>query len=66
MIKIVGINPITLDVYLSDGEKLHVKDFHDTPKVGYGVESFDDFGYRCIAIGDDTECVSCGLDNIGV
>ena len=58
MIKIVGINPITLDVYLSDGEKLNVKDFFDTPKVGYGVETLHDIGYRCIAIGDDSECVS--------
>lgn len=53
-------------MYLSDGEKLHVHDFISEPKVGYGVEMLDDIGYKCIPIGDDNECTSCGLDNIGV
>ena len=58
MIKIVGINPMSLEVYLSDGEKLHVNDFVNTPKSGYGVEMLDDIGYQAIPIGDAEECVS--------
>lgn len=66
MITIVGINPITLEVYLSDGTKIEARDFFNTPKVGYGVEMLHDIGYHAIPIGDSGECVSCGIDNIGV
>lgn len=58
MIKIVGINPMTLDVYLSDGGKVSAKDFFNTPKVGYGVGMLHDIGYEAIPIGDSGDCTN--------
>jgi hypothetical protein len=58
MVTIVGINPITLEVYLSDGDKVNCGDFFNTPKVGYGVEVLHDVGYRAIPVGDSGDCVS--------
>ena len=58
MVTIIGINPVTLEVYLSDGTKLNAKDFFNTPRVGYGVELLHDIGYEAIPIGDSEECVS--------
>ena len=49
---------IGIDVFLSDGTKVSARDFTDTPRVGYGVEMFHDFGYKCIPMGDAGECVS--------
>ena len=58
MVTIIGINPITLEVYLSDGGKLNARDFFNTPRVGYGVEMLHDIGWRAIPIGDSGDCVS--------
>lgn len=58
MTTIVGINPITLDVYLSDGGKVSAKDFFNTPKVGYWVQMLHDIGYEAIPVGDSGDCVS--------
>lgn len=58
MTTIVGINPITLDVYLSDGGKVSAKDFFNTPKVGYGVHMLHDIGYEAIPVGDSGDCGS--------
>ena len=61
MITIVGINPITLDVYLSDGCKVSAKDFFNTPKVGYGVQMLHDIGYEAIPVGDSDESCTNGV-----
>lgn len=58
MITIVGMNPITLDVYLSDGQKVSARDFYNVPKVGYGVKMLHDIGYEAIPIGEVSECVN--------
>ena len=58
MTTIVGINPITLDVYLSNGDKVDARDFFNTPKVGYGVQMLHNIGYDAIPVGDSGDCGS--------
>lgn len=49
---------IGLTVYTSEGNAYSVKDFVNTPFVGYGIEQVDDIGFRAIPVGDSSDCVS--------
>ena len=49
---------IGLHVFTKEGERISIKDFINTPFVGYGIELLHDIGYRAIAIGESGECIS--------
>jgi hypothetical protein len=49
---------IGLTAYTSEGNAYSVKDFINTPRVGYMIEQVDDIGFKAIPAGEAVECVS--------
>lgn len=51
---------IGLTVYTSEGNAYSVKDFINTPFVGYGIEQVHDVGFKAIPVGEVDEACRNG------